>query len=304
MQLSDKTLRLVRAVADNDLTEAKQAAEALLVEDRTRKNRGAISDLMTRLHAVPEEHLCVPDELSDFLRMYEPSDTVLSVADEKKVLDQIGLSAEASPAAFKAAFLTGPYLLGIDWVLAGISPKCICQWLSIKTGLTLLVLDLPKLIVHHHKYAALKISNVFQFVRGTPCILLIDGIDCGSLYEFSKTNRWLEGNITTSHVSLFYELRDMYDFRGGFASHPAVDEHIIFASYDLDLRPGPPRRYQEIRESWSAAFSLPYTLLRSFWATPASDRPLPVVTLTGKGPTSEGVHSSPCVVEELRVHHD
>jgi len=199
MGMTANQLALVRAVAENKLSDAKQYALCCCAEDTTQKNAIYVKRYKNLLQNNPSM-IEMPYNIQGMAQMEDVTtafraDRYFLSDREAELFKHI---ASMNEAGLKLMEIGIPYLNAI--LLTGVSgtgKTTFGRYVAHKLGLPFLYINFSYLIDSYMGNTSKNLRNVFDFARMNKCLLMLDEIDCiaqsrkgaseGSTREFNNT---------------------------------------------------------------------------------------------------------------------
>ena len=199
MGMTANQLALVRAIAENKLSDAKKYAELCCIEDTTQKNAPYVKRYKNLL-ANNTTMIEMPFNIKGMAQM---EDVSTSFREDRYYLSQresilFRKIANMNEAGLKLMEMGIPYLNAI--LLTGVSgtgKTTFGRYVAHKLELPFLYINFSYLIDSYVGKTAQNLRNVFDFARSNKCLLMLDEIDCiaqrrkgsseGSTREFNNT---------------------------------------------------------------------------------------------------------------------
>lgn len=207
MGMTANQLALVRAVAENKLSDAKKAAVACCVEDTTQKNALYTKRYKNLLENNPTM-IEMPYNIKGMAQMEDVStsfreDRYYLSSREEELFRKI---ANMNEAGLKLMEMGIPYLNAILLTGAsGTGKTTFGRYVAHKLELPFLYINFSYLIDSYMGKTAQNLRNVFDFARMNKCLLMLDEIDCiAQSRKGSSEGTAREFNNTT--ISLLQEL--------------------------------------------------------------------------------------------------
>lgn len=180
MGMTQNQLHLIRCIAENKLAEAKKIAIACCTEDNTKKNQYLVKRYKNMLTSQSTDELTLPPNLSGICSLeslenyrvdrYYLSESeslvlgrIIQMRDAALTLDQLGIP------YVNSVMLTGE---------SGTGKTAFARYIAKKLELPFLYINFSWLIDSLLGKTAKNLQNVFQFARTSPCVLMLDEMDC------------------------------------------------------------------------------------------------------------------------------
>ena len=181
MGMTDNQLRLVRAVAENNLAKAKQYAVACCEEDTTQKNKWEVARWQKVLTSSATNLIELPPNVSSIAKMEDLTNTFIEARymlseREKKVYETIKGMYDASLLLLEkhVPYLNATLLYGES----GVGKTTFGKYVAYKLGIPYLYINLSQVFDSYLGGTAKNLSNLFVFVNQQKCLLMLDELDC------------------------------------------------------------------------------------------------------------------------------
>lgn len=199
MGMTANQLAVVRAIAENKLSDAKKYAVLCCIEDTTQKNAPYVKRYKNLLENNPTM-IEMPFNIQGMAQMEDVSnsfreDRYYLSSRESALFEKISNMNEAGLRLMEMGI---PYLNAI--LLTGISgtgKTTFGRYVAYKLGLPFLYINFSYLIDSYMGKTSQNLRNIFDFARMNKCLLMLDEIDCiaqsrkgaseGSTREFNNT---------------------------------------------------------------------------------------------------------------------
>lgn len=207
MGMTANQLAVIKAIAENKLSDAKKYAILCCVEDTTQKNAPYVKRFKSLLENNPSM-IEMPHTIKGMAQMEDLSnsfreDRYYLSEREKSLFDRIS---QMNLAGLKLMEMGIPYLNAI--MLTGVSgtgKTTFGRYTAYKLGLPFLYINFSYLIDSYMGKTSQNVRNVFDFARMNKCILMLDEIDCiAQARKGASEGTTREFNNTT--ISLLQEL--------------------------------------------------------------------------------------------------
>ena len=184
MGLTDNQKRMIQAVAQNDIIQAKKCAITCLVEDTTTKNNYFCSKYKSVLESTANNMIELPHELKSILYVEDVTNSFregryyLSER-EKSVYDNIVRMKKVNEKLMEMGI---PYInTTLLFGKSGTGKTTFGRYIAYKTGLPFCYLNFSNLVDSYLGGTAKNISKVFSYAISNPCVFMLDEIDCISI---------------------------------------------------------------------------------------------------------------------------
>ena len=236
MGMTENQKALIRAIAENKISECKKYALNCCIEDKTAKNELFVK----RYKPILENRDCdieIPYNLKGMVIMEDASksfreDRYYLTDREKNMYEQI---VKMNDASLKLMELGIPYINSTLLTgSSGTGKTTFGRYIAFKLGLPFVYINFSYLIDSYMGNTSKNISNVFNFVKMNKCVLMLDEIDCiaqvrqaadsGSSREFSNTT-----------VTLLQELDNISNdtIIIGATNIPSIIDHAVLRRFNV-----------------------------------------------------------------------
>lgn len=197
--MTNNQLKLIKAIAENKMTEAKQYAICCCVEDTTQKNAVFVKRYKNILENNPTM-IEMPYNIKGMAQMEDVStsfreDRYYLSERENELLKKIS---GMNKAGLKLMEMGIPYLNAILlYGSSGTGKTTFGRYVAYKLELPFLYINFSYLIDSYMGKTSQNLRNIFDFARMNKCLLMLDEIDCiaqkrkgsseGSTREFNNT---------------------------------------------------------------------------------------------------------------------
>lgn len=232
MGLTENQKRLIKAVAGKDLPAARKCALACVSEDTTAKNKSFCTSYHKLLSNSPE-FIQLPFNVSTFLFAEDVSKTFkisrYFLSDRER---------EAYETIVRMNFIA-PKLLEMDipymnttllYGESGTGKTTFAKYVAFKLNLPFYYLNFSHLIDSYLGNTAKNIATVFQHISTTPCVFLLDEIDCISTRRTNSNAQDSNGEMSRITISLMQEFDKLTNEQiiiGATNRKDCVDEALL-----------------------------------------------------------------------------
>lgn len=207
MGMTTTQLNMIRALAENKLSDAKKYAIACCAEDTTQKNEYYTKKYKTMLESSPTA-MELPFNIKGTAQMEDVSisfreDRYYLSKREEELFNKISKMNEAS---LKLMEMGIPYLNAI--LLTGVSgtgKTTFGKYVAYKLGLPFLYINFSYLIDSLMGKTSQNLRAVFDFAKANKCLLMLDEIDCIAGKRKGATSG-SEKELNNTTISLLQEL--------------------------------------------------------------------------------------------------
>ena len=184
MGLTNNQQELIKAIAQNDMQSAKKCAVACVVEDTTQKNQYFCKKYKQILESAGSNLIELPHDLKGILCMEDVSNSFKEgryyLSDrESKVFESIIRMKKVNEKLMEMGI---PYINStLLYGESGTGKTTFGRYLAYKTGLPFCYLNFSNLIDSYMGSTSRNISKAFNFAISTPCVFMLDEVDCISI---------------------------------------------------------------------------------------------------------------------------
>lgn len=207
MGMTDNQLKMVRALAENRVQDAKKCAIACCVEDTTKKNAACVKRCKALLENTGPEFIELPATLQGFMRMEDVSgfrEGRYYLGDtEKAVLNRIMVTNDA---CMRLLELGIPYLNStLLYGEPGTGKTMFGRYVAYKLQMPFAYVNFSYLVDSYLGNTSKNLKKVFDFCKGKRCVLMLDEIDCIGLRRGGGADG-ASGELARTTISLMQEL--------------------------------------------------------------------------------------------------
>lgn len=240
MGMTNNMLSLVRYVAENDLSKAKQYALACCVEDTTQKNRYAVARYKQLLNTGGLNMIELPHTVSKFATMEDVSITYLEdryylTEDEKKLFELIR---DMNDVALQLMEKQIPYLNAtLLYGESGVGKTAFSKYVAYKLEMPYLYVNFSKMLDSYLGGTAKNLTALFDYINQQKCVIMLDEIDC-----MAGNRKYSDGGASAEVSRSTTCLLQLLD--------AVTNDHVILAATNLieDVDPAVKRRFTEKHE--------------------------------------------------------
>lgn len=209
MGLTVNQLRLIRAVAENRITEIKEYALACLAEDTTQKNHYQVEKYKKILQLGGQKLMELPSNLVGMTVMedmgsFKENRYFLSER-ERLVAELIVRMNDVSMQLMERGiqYLNATLLYGES----GTGKTSFGRYMAYRLGMPFMYINFSKMIDSHMGGTARNLSSIFDFIRQKECLLMLDEIDCISVKRSAVNDgSGCGAEMSRTTISLLQEL--------------------------------------------------------------------------------------------------
>ncbi len=183
MGLTVNQLGLIGAIAENRVTDIREYALACLAEDTTQKNRYQVEKYKKILQSGGGKLMEIPPNLAGMAIMedmggFKESRYFLSER-ERPVAELIERMKDVSIQLMERGvqYLNATLLYGES----GTGKTSFGRYMAYRMGMPFMYINFSRMVDSHMGETAKNIGRVFDFVRRSECLLMLDEIDCISV---------------------------------------------------------------------------------------------------------------------------
>lgn len=184
MGLTNNQQQLIKAIAQNDIQYAKKCAVACVVEDTTQKNQYFCKKYKQILESAGSNLIELPHDLKGILCMEDVSNSFKEgryyLSDrEAKVFENIVRMKKVNERLMEMGI---PYINStLLYGESGTGKTTLGRYIAYKTGLPFCYLNFSNLIDSYMGGTSRNISKAFDYAISTPCVFMLDEVDCISI---------------------------------------------------------------------------------------------------------------------------
>lgn len=204
--MTDIEKRLIQAVCQNDLQSARKIAKTILEADQTQKNRMFVKRQLELLQKSSLNLLELPSEMKGLLwvedvsvsfreqryflsnREQEVADRIFSLVRVTEQLKELGIS-----------YVNSTLLYGES----GTGKTTFGKYIAYRLGLPFAYLNLSNILSSYLGSSQKNISKVFEYVRESKCVLMLDELDAIGMRRSDKKE---VGEMSRVVISLMQNL--------------------------------------------------------------------------------------------------
>lgn len=208
MAMTNNNLEIIKAIAKNDLNTARRAALASLNEDTSKKNASIVEyykRLLTNssytLSTLPNEmkSILVGESPENFnIDRYFVRDVENNIVNDIIIMKQIAEEMLLKRIPYKNTTL----LYGSS----GTGKTELGRYIAYKLNLPFFYVSFSSTIDSYMGSTAKNIHKIFDFCNSTPCVLMLDEIDCIAMKRSSGGSKGVDGEIERTTISIMQEI--------------------------------------------------------------------------------------------------
>lgn len=223
MGMTYNQLSLVRAVAENNISQAKNAALACCAEDNTQKNKDMVARYTHILKSGAMNMIELPPNIKGFATMEDLSVTYNEnryylTEDERKLFTLIRNMHSVSLQLMEKQI---PYLNAtLLYGESGVGKTAFAKYAAYKLGLPYLYVNLSQMLDSYLGGTAKNLTYLFTFINQQQCVVMLDEID--SLAVGRKYKDGSAGAEVSRSTTCLLQLLDA-----------VTNDHVIIAATNL-----------------------------------------------------------------------
>lgn len=180
MGMTDNQKKLIRAVAENDMRNAKKCAIACLAEDTTQKNESFVNRYRTILASEGANLFELPPDLRDIIVCEDVSitfkeDRYFLTEGKKSLAEKIFTMSKVSQ---KLMEMSIPYKnASLLYGAPGTGKTLFGKYIAYKLGLPFCYLNFARVVDSYLGATSKNIAKAFAYAASTPCVFMLDEVD-------------------------------------------------------------------------------------------------------------------------------
>lgn len=180
MGMTDNQKRLIRAVAENDIRNAKKCAIACLAEDTTQKNQSFVNRYRTILTSEGANLFELPSDLREILVCEDVSltfreDRYFLTEEKKSLAEKIVKMSRVSQKLMEMAI---PYKnASLLYGAPGTGKTLFGKYIAYKLGLPFCYLNFSRTVDSYMGATSKNIAKAFSYAASNPCVFMLDEVD-------------------------------------------------------------------------------------------------------------------------------
>lgn len=221
MALTNNQMAMIEYISKNDLSMAKKAALACLVEDNSKKNERKVSYYTRILQSSSLSMVQLPVDIAGFADLEDLSSynekRYYITSRESKLFEQVSKMHKVSLALMEKQI---PYLNAtLLYGESGVGKTAFSRYTAYKLGLPYLYINFSRLIESYLGKTSKNISHLFDFIKKNQCLVMFDEIDC--IAASRRYGGEAESELARSTTTLIQLLDGI------------SNDHVIFAATNL-----------------------------------------------------------------------
>ena len=221
MALTNNQMAMIEYISKNDLSMAKKAALACLVEDNSKKNASEVSYYTRILQSSSLSMVQLPVDIAGFADLEDLSSynekRYYITSRESKLFEQVSKMHKVSLTLMEKQI---PYLNAtLLYGESGVGKTAFSRYTAYKLGLPYLYINFSRLIESHLGKTSKNISHLFDFIKKNQCLVMFDEIDC--IAASRRYGGGAESELARSTTTLIQLLDGI------------SNDHVIFAATNL-----------------------------------------------------------------------
>lgn len=211
MGMDDLMLACIRALAENRIQDAKNAAICCCVNDTTKKNEGKTKYYKKLLENGSTNLYELPTNLKGLLNMQDVSD----FREDRYYLGQLqeevfekintGVKITTKLLEYGIPYMNSTLIFGEP----GTGKTEFAKYTAYKLGLPYAYLNFSYLIESYMGKTAQNLQRIFDYCKGQKCVLMLDEVDCIGIARGSDSG--CDGELGRTTIALMQALDNLID---------------------------------------------------------------------------------------------
>lgn len=234
MGLTNNQQRLIMEIAQNDMQSAKKCAVACVAEDTTQKNQYFCKKYKQILESAGRNLIELPYDLKGLLFVEDVSNSFKESryylsSREKEVFDKIVRMKKVNERLVEMGI---PYINStLLYGESGTGKTTFGRYVAYRTGLPFCYLNFSNLVDSYMGNTSKNISKAFNYAISTPCVFMLDEVDCISIKRSDARNSGGSGGemarITITLMQEFDKLPNDIIVIGATNRMDRIDEALL-----------------------------------------------------------------------------
>lgn len=211
MGLDENMLKCIRALAENRIQDAKNAAICCCNNDTTKKNRDKTEYYKKLLINGSTNLFELPPNLKGLINMQDVSDfrkdRYYLGNQQRSLFETIkkGVATTTKMLEYGIPYMNSTILYGVP----GTGKTEFAKYVAYELGLPYAYINFSYLIESYMGKTAQNLQRVFDYCRGQKCVLMLDEIDCIGLARGNDTGA--DGELGRTTIALMQALDGLVD---------------------------------------------------------------------------------------------
>lgn len=211
MGLDENMLKCIRALAENRIQDAKNAAICCCANDTTKKNRDKTEYYKKLLINGSTNLFELPPNLKGLINMQDVSDfrkdRYYLGNQQRSLFETIkkGVATTTKMLEYGIPYMNSTILYGVP----GTGKTEFAKYVAYELGLPYAYMNFSYLIESYMGKTAQNLQRVFDYCRGQKCVLMLDEIDCIGLARGNDTGA--DGELGRTTIALMQALDGLVD---------------------------------------------------------------------------------------------
>ena len=204
-------LNLVKALAENRIQDAKNAAIACCVNDRTKKNEGTLQYYKKLLENGSINMFELPANIKGLLNMQDVSDfneqRYYLGKQQKEVFEEIkrGVNITTKLLEYGIPYRNSTIIYGEP----GTGKTEFAKYTAYKLGLPCAYVNFSYLIESYMGKTSQNLQKIFDYCKGQKCVLMLDEVDCIGIARGNDSG--CDGELGRTTIALMQALDGLVD---------------------------------------------------------------------------------------------
>lgn len=209
--LDNNMLYLIRALAENRIQDAKNAAIACCANDNTKKNEGRVSYYKKLLENGSVNMFELPPNLKGLLNMQDVSDfneNRYYLGKQQKALFkkiETGVNTTTKLLEYGIPYMNSTLIHGEP----GTGKTEFAKYVAYKLGLPYAYVNFSYLIESYMGKTSQNLQRIFDYCKGQKCVLMLDEVDCIGMARGNDSG--CDGELGRTVIALMQSLDGLVD---------------------------------------------------------------------------------------------